>query len=707
MTKRNKVFMSALVACALAVSIANAKDFFANTAKLRKSPLEMPTEKTFKNFVGMEFVRIEPGTFTMGFEGGELSDEILGATEHAGRDIKLALFGKKGDYDEHPAHKVTITRSFFIGVREVTNNEYEMFDALHMHLRGKQGFSIDSDEAVVFVSWKEARAFCDWLSEIDGLPYRLPTEAEWEYACRAGTTTRFSTGDSLPAEFIKNPDNSWYPCPARGRGREEAVPLHVGKTAPNPWGLQDMHGNVEEWCNDWYGPYEGQSQVDPLGRVNGDFKVSRGGSHGTVAYYLRSANRMGTLPEDRSFVIGFRVVIGQMPDATPLPTLPQPLYQKNVTQQIPADVLKGPDPDTPYFRGPRNYVKIQEPSYGPLFHRHNHDPGICECPNGDLLTIWYTCVSERGRELAMAASRLRRGADEWEPASPFWDAPDRNDHAPSLWYDGDRTIHHFNGLSSAATWGPMAIIMRTSTNSGATWSRARLIMPEHQRRHQVIESVFRTREGFIVLPCDASPSSGGGTAIHISTDNGLTWADPGGTIAGIHAGVTQLRDGRLLALGRGDTFDGRMTKNISDNMGKTWQYSPTGFPPVGGGQRLVMLRLKEGPIFLGSFANGKPPVMVTDSAGEKREIKGFFGALSYDEGETWPVIRLITDDGPQRELKTTDGRAFTMSKSSGEPKGYYSVCQARNGLIHLISSWNHYAFNLKWLQTPPPPVSAE
>jgi sulfatase modifying factor 1 len=704
MTRGTQISLAVLAGCAIVVNIANAKDFFANSSRLRKSPLKMPTEKTFKNFIGMEFVRIEPGTFTMGFEGGDLSDEILSATEHAGRDIKLSVFGKKGDYDEHPAHKVTITKPFYIGVREVTNNEYEMFDALHMHLRGKQGFSIDDNEAVVSVSWNEARAFCDWLSEIDGLPYRLPTEAEWEYACRAGTTARFSTGDSLPGEFIKNPDNSWYPCPARGRGREEVVPLRAGATAPNPWGLYDMHGNVEEWCGDWYGPYEGKSQVDPVGRVNGDFKVSRGGSHGTVAYYLRSANRMGTLPEDKSFVIGFRVAIGEMPDTTPLPTLPQPLYQQNVTQQIPGDVLEGPDAETPYFRGPRNYVKIQEPSYGPLFHRHNHDPGICECPNGDLLAIWYTCVSERGRELAMAASRLRRGADEWEPASPFWDAPDRNDHAPSLWYDGDRTIHHFNGLSSAATWGPLAVIMRTSKDSGATWSRARLILPEHQRRHQVIESVFRTREGFIVLPCDASPSSGGGTAIHISRDNGLTWADPGGTIAGIHAGVTQLKDGRLLALGRGDTFDQRMTKNISDNMGKTWQYSPTGFPPVGGGQRLVLLRLKEGPIFLGSFANGKPPVMVTDSSGEKREIKGFFGALSYDDGETWPVIRLITDDGPQREMKTTDGSVFTMSKNSGEPKGYYSVCQARNGVIHLISSWNHYAFNLKWLQTPPPPV---
>ena len=681
MDKRNSLVVVCLLVSILVSDATEAKDFFEKTAKLKASgPKEMPADASYMSFLGIKFVRIEPGTFTMGYEGSELPEEILSATEHAGRDIRLKSFGKTGDYDEHPAHKVTISKPF----------------------RGKQGFSIDNDEAVVFVSWQQAKAFCDWMSSIDGLPYRLPTEAEWEYACRAGTTSRFSTGDNRPDEFIKNPDNSWYPCPDRGRGREEVVPLHVGKTQPNRWGLYDMHGNVEEWCRDWYGPYEPGAQSDPAGRIDGDFKVTRGGSHGTVGYYLRSANRMGTLGEDKSFIIGFRVVIGASPESTALPTVPKPFYQENVSQQIGGDVTEGPDNDMPYFRGPRNYVRITEGSTGPLYSRHNHDPAIVECPNGDLLTIWYTCVSERGRELAMAASRLRRGAEQWQPASPFWDTPDRNDHAPALWYDKDRTIYHFNSLAVAATWGNPAVIMRSSIDSGVTWSRARLIMPEHGRRHQVIESVFRTREGFLVLPCDASPSGGGGTAIHISRDNGLTWTDPGGTIAGIHSGVTQLKDGRLLALGRGDTFDKRMTKSISDDMGKTWQYSATSFPPVGGGQRLVLLRLKEGPIFLGSFANGKPAIMVTDAAGAKREIKGFFGALSYDEGKTWPKIRLISDDKPAHEVKTTDGRTFTMSKSSGEPKGYYSVCQARSGVIHLISSWNHYAFNVKWLETASP-----
>jgi formylglycine-generating enzyme required for sulfatase activity len=203
-----------------------------------------------------------------------------------------------------------------MGVCEVTNRQYEEFDRLHAHLRGKNGFSIDSDEAVIFVSWHEAKAFCDWLSDKEGLPYRLPTEAEWEYACRAGTTTPFSTGDTLPKEFLKNPDNSWYPVYPSCRGRQEVVPLHVRKTSPNPWGLYDMHGNVEEWCQDWYGPYPDEKQSDPVGLVDGDFRICRGGSHGTVAFYLRSANRLGTLPEDKSWFIGFRVAIGNMPDTS-------------------------------------------------------------------------------------------------------------------------------------------------------------------------------------------------------------------------------------------------------------------------------------------------------------------------------------------------------------------------------------------------------
>ncbi len=311
------------------------------------------------------------------------------------------------------------------------------------------------------------------------------------------------------------------------------------------------------------------------------------------------------------------------------------------------------------------------------------------------------------------ASRLRHGAEEWEEASPFWDAPDRNDHAPALWFDGKDTIYHFVGLSAAATWGNLALVLRTSADSGATWSQARLIAPEHGMRRQPVETVFRTQGGFIVLPCDAAPGGQGGTAVHLSPD-GAAWRDPGegkpqpefkagargAWIAGIHAAVVELSGGRLMALGRGNTIDGRMPQSLSDDAGETWTYSASPFEPIGGGQRCVLLRLKEGPIFFASFTKG---MALTDAAGQERKVTGLFGALSLDEGKTWPVRRLITDDGPPREVDGGGNTGkFTLGPDSAEPRGYLSVCQTPDGVIHLISSKQHYAMNAAWLKAPMP-----
>ncbi|MHC4482269.1 MAG: sialidase family protein, partial [Planctomycetota bacterium] len=331
---------------------------------------------------------------------------------------------------------------------------------------------------------------------------------------------------------------------------------------------------------------------------------------------------------------------------------------------------------------------------------HNHVPKIVSCANGDLLTIWYTCVSESGRELAIVASRLRYGAQEWEPAEMFWDQPDRNDHTSSMWRDADGTLYHFNGFSVAATWGPLAVIMRTSTDHGKTWSKARLIMPEHNRRQMPIESIFRTQDGRILLPCDAVTGGSGGTAVYLSNDNGKTWRDTLGTIAGIHACVAQLRDGRLLAFGRGDNIDGKMPMSISSDMGRYWKYSASPFPPVGGGQRPLLLRLREGPLCFVSFAN--KGITITDVSGKQRQVKGMFAAVSHDDGETWSNIRLVSHDGPDSTVETMDGRPFQLGFSAAEPGGYNSICQAANGVIHLISSRQHYSFNYKWLTTPPP-----
>ena len=632
-------------------------------------------EREITNSIGMRLVRVEAGAFQMGSAGV-----------------------RDSGFDEKPVHRVRIGRPFYIGALEVTNAQYEQFDPGHRSLRGKLGFSKGDDEAVIFVSWHDAVRFTVWLSEKEGRPYRLPSEAEWEYAARAGSSTDFHTGDSLPAAYLKNARNTWYPDPARSAPEKDIVALTVGRTPANAWGLADVHGNVEEWCLDWYGPYEAGEQVDPLGPADGDFRVTRGGSHSSEAAYLRSANRMGTLPDERNWLIGFRVVLGAMPATRLKRTAGPELYQRNVRQSPAA--LSGPDPAKPYFQGPRQYVKIAPGSTGPMYSHHNHDPAITECPNGDLLAIWYTCDSEAGRELGVLASRLREGATEWEPASLFWDAPDRNDHAPALWFDGKHTIYHFNGLAAAGTWGSLAVIQRTSTDNGVTWNKARLIMPEHALRHQPVESVFRTHEGYLLLPADAVSGGNGGTALHISRDEGATWEDPGGTIAGIHAGVAQRKDGGLLAFGRSQNIDGKMPMSISHDMGKTWTHRASPFPPISSGQRLVLLRLREGPLFFASFAAAMP---LTDATGKQREVSGLFGALSFDDGETWTTRRLISDDGPGRKVESMDGALFTLSANSAEPKSYLSVCQSADGVIHLIGSRQHYAFNLAWLKTQAAP----
>jgi formylglycine-generating enzyme required for sulfatase activity len=607
----------------------------------------------FTNSLGMKFVRIEPGTFQMG--------------------------STNGDFDEVPVHNVTITEPFYISQFEVTNAEYEQFDPNH-GLIDHRGFTHEPNEAVIFVSWEDANAFCTWLSQLEGTAYRLPTEAEWEHACRAGTTAEYYTGGTLPEVYYKNQVETWGPNPQ---------PLHVGQTPSNQWGLYDMHGNVEEWCWDWYGPYEANDQTDPVGRVDGRFRVSRGGSHSTTVDYLRSANRMGTLPEDKHWMIGFRPVLAELPTTEPLPEPPPELYQIDVDQTVPPDINQGPDPDIPYFQGPRTYVKIPPGSDGPLFSAHNHDPGFTECPNGDLLAIWYTTIREPGRELALAASRLRYGRDEWEDASPFWDAPDRNDHAPALWIDESGKIYHFVGLGDAATWGGAALIMRTSMDNGVTWSRARLIDPEHTYDHMPVESIFRANDGAILLPSDKNP----GTHIYLSYDNGQTWFDPGGRIYGIHAGVIQLNDDRLMAFGRREEIDNKMPMSISADMGASWTYSASEFPPIGGGQRPVVLRLKEGPILFISFT-GDDGMMI-----DGQTVYGMFAALSYDEGQTWPVKKLITAGGPPTQYDGGGNTGlFIMDDTHAEPRGYLAITQTPNGVIQLISSALHYRFNLAWLE---------
>ncbi|MBM3880382.1 MAG: formylglycine-generating enzyme family protein [Verrucomicrobia bacterium] len=201
-------------------------------------------------------------------------------------------------------HPVTLTRDFWIGKYEVTQAEYA---ALMGH--NPSHFTGDSNCPVEKLTCFEAEAYCVALSARErqagrlpaGYEYRLPSEAEWEYACRAGTTNRFSFGDDAQAAdaFAWTSENS------------EAKTHPVGQKSPNPWGLHDMHGNVWEWCRDWFAPYPASPTVDPVGPANSKFKVFRGGGWNQEIDFARSGNRFMMSPSNGIHFVGFRLALGQ------------------------------------------------------------------------------------------------------------------------------------------------------------------------------------------------------------------------------------------------------------------------------------------------------------------------------------------------------------------------------------------------------------
>ena len=675
------------------------------------------------NSIGMKLMPIKPGTFTMGQDGPPLEDYL--------RQKRFGEMYKdidRIDFDEKPAHKITITQPFLIGVTEVTVGQFRQFDPK---------FKIDDpklqradDDAASGVTWEKAVAFCEWLSKKEGKTYRLPTEAEWEYACRAGSETLFHTGDTLPDRHQK-----WFgeenlrgvyfppgPMPREydwrniggaaaklkqgqiiGLDHPEAESkvggagaLRVAQKTPNAWGLHDMHGNVAEWCSDWYGPYESGTQTDPLGRADGDCRVFRGGFHSSMIRFLRSANRGSWVTNSASERIGFRVVLGQLPKGNPLPLAAPPLNAQNVSQTV--IIPKPPSDDAPLYEGPKPYVRIPDNAFGPVFISQNHSPAITECPNGDLLAVWFSTMGETDLTTANAAARLRFGTNEWELASAFWDAQDVNDHAPKIWWDGGHTIFH---IVEGRQHGD--ILLRRSTDNGVTWSKAEVM----RARGESAGNPIRTTKGVIAIPFDFS-------GLSISRDNGKTWSEtgrdrrgaddirPGGKgpfIAGIHSPIVELADGRLMAYARLSAeepaqkrFELKMPVSYSSDLGETWKWEVSEFPIVSNTQRPAMLRLKEGAILLCSFTdearkpkNERVGLTFKSDGGDYTGI-GLYAAVSYDEGKTWPDRRLIAAEG----------------KTTADINGYLAATQTRDGRIQLITSKDHYVFNLAWIKALPP-----
>ncbi len=650
------------------------------------------------NSIGVKFIQVPAGSFFMGEYNITHPDSAM-------------EYLAKGDYDETPVHKVRITKPYYISETEITVEQYKQFKPGYVGVKEFYPYATG-------INWYDAVAFCKWLSKKEGRSYRLPTEAEWEYADRAGTTSLYPTGDTL-------------------------------RKTPNAWGIKNMNNKVAEWCYDWYGSYTYKDQLDPVGPDGGFAKVVRGaGLDRQTPYYSRSANRASIAPDfppltNREMLklqtkasvtvkkkkenenkpegfkdvniyknfyrdvlnnegnsnIGFRIVEAPMPDTKPI-KVKKPFVFECIKQNN-GIALIGPAKDKPFFR--KRYLLPTPPENLPVgklkdipitglsksFLRHNHSPALEVLPNGDVLAIYFSAVEEITPDVSMMAARLRFGTDEWDMPSTFLDFADVDDTSPMLWKDKD-TVWFFWGMGKLDSGFPFQWIK--STDNGATWSNVHFPVfetPIGPHSAQPINSAFKDKEGTIYIACDGV---GAKSELWKSTNNGKTWIDNGGRSGGRHTTFALLKDGRILGMGgKSSTIDGYMPQSISTDKGKTWTISKTPFASLGSNQRPTIIRLKSGRLFMaGDFEDIKG----NQPKGFKQ--RGSYVALSDDDGVTWHIKKLPGTQGHE----DTD-RAKRMG---GGTLGYSVARQAPNGDIHLITSMNQpcldFEFNEAWILSP-------
>lgn len=625
--------------------------------------------KPFTNSIGMKMIFIENGSFLMGAQPDSFH---IGKPTSMSKDAPLA--------DEQPAHRVTISKGFYMSETEVTIRQYRQF---RKEYSGTGYF----EPYATGISWNEALAFCKWLSKKEGKPYRLPTEAEWEYAYRAGSGELFWSGHQRPQEDT------------------------------NPWGLKNMASGAPEWCYDWLGAYPDTAQTDPVGYDNSWGKVIRGGAISTrnqkgkvfgpdtteIFYY--AANR-SSLPPDypkmyaagqRPHFIGFRVVLGELPQTAPA-HFELGMAFRGVSQRK-ADTGAGPSPDQPYFKslplissppdltspGDNQAVGLDDGIIGNL-----HSGGVTVCPNGDLLYIAFSSQpqkSENATNTTMVATRRRYGSQEWEMPSLFYSLAGLNDQSALLWNDNGN-IWFFGG---GRNFGNTPFRYTTSQDNGASWSA--ITFPEIKGTvgdfaPQPINSAFRGPHNTIYFGSDGSldestSSSWATSFLWASDDDGNTWYDTGGRTAGRHTSFVMLKDGRILGMGGKDSnIEGYMPQCFSSDLGKTWtEKSQTPFAALGSNQRPVIIRLKSGNLFMaGDFQNMKmfrnpPPAGITE--------RGAYAALSTDNGKTWKIKKLPSVPPHQSWKGITDK---SWPNEGWGTLGYCTAVQSPNGIIHLLSS---------------------
>jgi formylglycine-generating enzyme len=246
----------------------------------RDSVARNRTRLPFKSSVGITFVWIRHGTFLMGSPPDEKNRERI-----------------------ESQHKIRLSNGWFMGIHPVTQAQWRT-------VMGTNPSRFPGDTLPVEqVTWHECHEFCKRLTVMDGKPYRLPTEAEWEFACRAGTTTPFHFGETISTDQANFDGKYVHGDGQEGTCRQKTTP--VGVFPPNAWGLYDFHGNVWEWCKDWYGPYPIEDSEDYDGPLHGAERVIRGGAWNQIPKRCRSAYRERADPMKRRKDVGFRICFSE------------------------------------------------------------------------------------------------------------------------------------------------------------------------------------------------------------------------------------------------------------------------------------------------------------------------------------------------------------------------------------------------------------
>ncbi len=559
------------------------------------------------NALGMTFLRIMPGTFTMGQGSGpDLRDS-------GGRD-----------YDEQPSHLVMFTKPFYMLKTKVSQSHYQQ--------AGLRGLASD-------VTWNDANGFCEWLRQ-DGMKYRLPTEAEWEY-------------------------------------------VHE-----NPQGVQDMGGR--EWTNDWHQPFhDALAQVDPLGPASGILKVVRRDGDDREAFPPNAKSSPWPIPS-----MGFRVAMVFDPPENPYVS-PPPFCQAAIRQNL-EEAQQAPNPSTPYFTvrfaipiPPDNDDDGDFALTGgcPSTMFHQHSPGFEVMPNGDALAVWFSAHSsgdEFDDDVRFVQARLRYGSNVWEMPELFYDFKHMNEQSGLLWTESSDKVWFFGGGRIDGS-DRLPFKVGFSDDSGATW---KLWLPHlsggvDDFTPQPCQNAFRSPSGDLYFAMDGD---GGESLLWKGSSDGMNWRDQGGRTNGRHSTVVMIDNNtKVLSIGGKNTdIDGYMPMCISDNWGGSWRSEDrTPFAPLGSNQRPCVTRMQNGKLAFCSDAQHRGG----DKPGGSYD-RGCIVAISDNDGDSWHIKNL-----PVTLPHESDRDDGTL--------GYSSIRQAPNGVLHVLSTMTHpclhYELNEAWV----------